>query len=85
MPGHPEAESMENTAPRSWGVSQVKGLPATMCICPLPQNGQHGCSMRATRHRKSATDSTVAGDGAGDERIRMNVTAQILGQVCRTS
>ena len=25
-PGHPEAESVESTAPRSWGASQVKGL-----------------------------------------------------------
>ena len=24
-PGHPEAESVESTAPRSWGASQVKG------------------------------------------------------------
>ena len=24
-PGHPEAESLESTAPRSWGASQVKG------------------------------------------------------------
>lgn len=32
-PGHPEAESVESTAPRSWGASQVKGAGRRRKAC----------------------------------------------------
>ena len=61
---HP-AKPIAHGGARGTGRQRSGKSVATTCSFPRLQFGQRTCSMRATRYRKSATDSIIAGSGGG--------------------